>query len=223
LNIFAKSRALILAPSSERNESDQVAIARNTLLAAPFRRVIQQDLAGMRDVSLGFRVHSGWAIMIVLSGDGVIERRRIVLAGDGLPVQPYHAAEPLPFAEAEQLIGRCSEAARQLAVDAVEPVRQARAACVLSSSGRPLPDLASVLASHALIHAAEGELYRDALREAAAQFGIPLVTAREKDALGQLAAGMRVRIDSYGKLVGPPWRQDEKLATAAAYLAQGKT
>src|SRR5260370_7542332 len=108
----------------------------------------------MPQISLGFRVHSGWAIMIAFADNTVIERRRIELAADGMPVQPYHAAEPLPFAEAERLIRRSEESTRQLAIQALKPFAHASAACVLANSGRPLPDLQSILHSHALTHAA---------------------------------------------------------------------
>jgi hypothetical protein len=174
----------------------------------------------MPQISLGFRVHSGWAIMIAFADNTVIERRRIELAADGMPVQPYHAAEPLLFAEAERLIRRSEESSRQLAIRALKPFAHARAASVLSNSGRPLPDLQSILRSHALIHAAEGELYREALRHAAQQFGIRLINAKEKEIFAQLPPEVHQQIAEYAKILGPPWRQDEKLAAAAAYVAQ---
>jgi hypothetical protein len=174
-----------------------------------------------RLISLGFRVHSGWAVMIAFDGNEVVERRRIELAADGMPVQPYHVAEALAFTEAETLIARCEEITRRLAIAALErlDVNGVRAACVLASSARPLPDLASVLTSHALIHTAEGAMYRDAIRHAAMRLGIPLVAAKEKEVFAHLPAETRRRIERYGKILGPPWRQDEKLATAAAYVA----
>src|SRR5581483_6497778 len=144
----------------------------------------------MPRVSLGFRVHSGWAVMIALAGNTVVERWRIELAGDGMPVQPYHAAEPLPFAEAGLLIRNCAEISLRFAMQVFERLsgHEVHAACVLASSGRPLPDLKAILASHALIHTAEGELYRDALRRAASHFKVPLVQAKEKEVLARVPA-----------------------------------
>src|SRR5882724_4616296 len=116
-------------------------------------------------LALGFRVHSGWAVMIALAGDEVLERCRIELMESGLPVQPYHAAERLPFAGAERLIRRSAEVSRRMARASLERpwAHRVRVACVLDSSARELPELKAVLGSHALIHTAEGELYREAL------------------------------------------------------------
>ena len=160
--------------------------------------------------------------MIALNGDEVIERWRVELAGDNMPVQPYHAAEPLPFVDAERLIQRCEAISRRMAREELDRLstQKIRAACVLSSSARPLPELRAVLASHALIHTAEGELYRDSLRQALADMSVRLVEAREKEVFSKLPGAALARIESYGKILGPPWRQDQKLATAAAWIAQ---
>lgn len=139
-----------------------------------------------------------------------------------LPVQPYHAAEPLPIDRAERLIRHAEEVSRRMAREKMERLsaRRVSAACVLDSSARALPDLKAVLASHALIHTAEGELYREALRLACTHAGVSLVRAKEKTVLEMLPADVRRRIAAYSKILGPPWRQDEKLAMAAAYVAQ---
>src|SRR5437762_2632791 len=86
-------------------------------------------------LALGFRVHSGWAVMIALAGHEVVERRRIALMEASLPVQPYHAAEPLPFAKAGQLIRRSEEVSRRMALASIEHLsaQRVRAACVLDS------------------------------------------------------------------------------------------
>ncbi len=98
-------------------------------------------------------------------------------------------------------------------------------ACVLLASGRPLPDLASILASHALIHTAEGEFYREALKAACKSCGFEAVGITERDLLGRasktlktLADDVQERISELGKLVGPPWRQDEKFSALAAWI-----
>jgi hypothetical protein len=172
--------------------------------------------------SLGFRVHSGWAVAVVVASGRIVERRRIELADGTVPVQPYHAAEPLPFPEAEQLIRRAEEISGRLARREVERLLAFRVcvACVLENSARALPELKAVLASHPLIHTAEGELYREALRRACTHLAIPLVHAKEKEVPSRIPPELRQRIADYGKVIGPPWRADEKLAAAAAYLAE---
>src|SRR5262249_14952144 len=96
---------------------------------------------------------------------------------------------------------------------------------LLLSAARPATDLAAVLASHALIHAAEGDLFRDALARAAEACRVPLTRVREKDLLAEAGRALhssedalRTRLNAMGKDIGPPWRQDEKLAALVAWL-----
>ena len=60
--------------------------------------------------ALGFRVHSGWAAMVVLTGPpaspSLLERKRVMLidrSSDGA-AQPYHTAAELDLPEAEQRV-----------------------------------------------------------------------------------------------------------------------
>jgi hypothetical protein len=190
--------------------------------------------------ALGFRAHSGWAAMVALSGPlrspSVIDRRRVELADRavaGFP-QPYHAAEPLEFEAAERLIGRCVESAGMLAREAMDEIvqdlrgvgYQVRGAGLLLASGRPLPPLAGILASHALIHSAEGELFRDAITNACRHGSLPVTKVKEKEAFARAEEILSLSADAIqrhlleiGRAIGPPWRQDEKLAALAAWLA----
>jgi hypothetical protein len=187
--------------------------------------------------SLGFRCHSGWAVLVALRGPRdapeVALRRRIELSRK-TPRQPFHAAEGRAFRDAETLIGRSIAEARDLAARAVkEAVEELRGAGdevvaggLLLAAGRPLPALAEILASHALIHAAEGEMFRDAVREAARRCGLALAGVKERE-LAEKAARMLRRpageltahVAGWGRSLGPPWRQDEKLAALVAWLA----
>lgn len=187
--------------------------------------------------ALGLRSHSGWATLVALKGPvespTVLLRRRIELARK-LPRQPFHAAEGRPFKEAEALIHRSTDEARTLASRALGQAvaelsggGEASSGCgLLLAAGRPLPALAQILASHALIHAAEGELYRDALRDASREYGLRLIEVKERDllelaprALGLPTAALNQRLAEWGRALGPPWRQDEKRAALVAWLA----
>jgi hypothetical protein len=189
------------------------------------------------EAALGFRSHSGWAALAAVAGPDaepvVLARRRIELSRR-TPRQPFHAAEGRPFAAAEALIRRATDEAAALAERAVgEAIAELRAAAyepvvvgLLLSAGRPLPGLRDVLASHALIHAAEGELFRDVLRQASRQHGLRVVEVRERDLeqeaarlLRRSAAELRARLAVWGKALGPPWTQDEKRAALCAWLA----
>ena len=166
----------------------------------------------------------------------VVDRRRLELAGDATPrpVQPYHASEGLPVAKAEKIVDSAIEEAHRFGQrDLGSLVGHLRsrghevAGCILvTGSGRKLPALADILASHALIHAAEGEMFREALRWAAARLGVTVFEVREKEIftrgtkmLGITEPMLRRRTADLGRAVGPPWAADQKLAATAAWLA----
>ena len=193
--------------------------------------------SGSSHAAVGLRSHSGWAMLVAIAGPlaepAVVLRRRIELCRR-TPRQPFHAAEGRPFAAAESLIRRSIDEAAVLADRALREAvgelqaagREPVASGLLVAAGRPLPDLRAVLASHALIHAAEGELFRDALRQASRQCGLRAVEVRERDleeratrAVGFSAAELRERLAKWGKALGPPWTQDEKGAALVAWLA----
>jgi hypothetical protein len=179
--------------------------------------------------ALGFRAHSGWAAMVVGAGTidapRVLERRRIEIADLEMAgsKQPYHAAAELPFPKAEAFVRQAIESSRALALEAMAAtVRALRsqghevAACgVVLGSGKALPSLEGILASHALIHTAEGGMFRDVLVWAAQEHRLPVTGVREKE----LDAEALKRIGTLGKLIGPPWTQDQKYATVAALMA----
>ena len=183
---------------------------------------------------MGFRVHSGWAAAVTLSGpqtSPVVEDRRRIELADGTPgsKQPYHAGEPLPLAEAEALIERCRASTWNLARQGLDEIRRAHSigACgMLLAGGRPLPELDRILASHALIHTAEGEFFRQAITAVSREFGLPVRTVKERELLDTCCVELRLsptelleRLTDWGRTMGPPWRQDEKYASLVAWLA----
>lgn len=166
----------------------------------------------------------------------VLERRRIETADTGIPGsrQPYHAAERLGVDRADTLIRQCRDSSMRLVERAVSAMiaeleqrgLEVIGAGILFASGRVLPDLASILRSHALIHAAEGAFFRDVLVRASEQCSLRVTKVKEREvwergmALFQLpAADLQQRIGGLGRSLGPPWRQDEKLASLAAWIA----
>ncbi|MBZ5610300.1 MAG: hypothetical protein LAP38_18715 [Acidobacteriia bacterium] len=194
----------------------------------------------MRRAALGCRTHSGWAALVAIAGPPgspeVIDRRRIEIADPGIrgSKQPYHAAEPLDFKAAEAFLKRCATSSADLAQRALREAMEdlhgigyQLASCGLTlASGRTLPELSAVLKSHALIHTAEGEFYRNALAEAGERCGLPVVGVKERDIYDRGAAHLHIaanelerRIADLGKPVGPPWSQDQKYAALAAWLA----
>lgn len=194
--------------------------------------------AKSRKAALGFRTHSGWAAAVLAAGRGgaieILDRRHVALC-DSARVdskQPFHAAEAMPFAQAESHIALCRAAAAKLARDAIGGAQalceqkgvRLSGVCVIMASGRALPELAAILTSHALIHAAEGEFYRDAVARAAEALGIKAARLKGAEALSHVAtqldlgeAGMTKKLIEIGRAVGRPWTSDEKLATLAAW------
>jgi hypothetical protein len=200
-------------------------------------------IAGMiKKAAIGLRAHSGWAALVALAGPAtspeVIARRRIEIADPAIrgSKQPFHAAEPMEFPDAQAYIERCSDSTGQLAREALQAamdgLRDRRAepvGCgVILGSGRTLPGLEAILKSHALIHTAEGEFFRQALLEACEHCGIPVLGVKEKELYARAAAQLRApvselerRVQEMGKSVGPPWTQDQKYAALAAWMALG--
>lgn len=148
-------------------------------------------------------------------------RRKLILT-DG-PKQPYHAAAAMGLPDAEAFIARCTESTQALATRAVADLLEELAgiglttvgSCVLLASGRPTGDLARIITSHPLIHAAEGEFYRNALRNACESCGIPCAGIKEKELAGHKYLSL---VSQWGRTMGPPWRQDQKLCSAATWL-----
>jgi hypothetical protein len=177
--------------------------------------------------------------MVALAGSPespeVIDRRRITTADPAIrgSKQPFHAAEPLELQDAAALIQKCTESTRRLSREALRAaITELRAkgveviGCgVILGSGRSLPALAAILASHALLHTAEGEFYRQALVEAGEHCGLLVAGVKEREALDDGAAhlGMSVtelqnRLTALGRGIGPPWTQDQKYAALMGWL-----
>ena len=166
----------------------------------------------------------------------IIDRRRIVIIEPTMEgaKQPYHFAENLGLEEAECHLHKCAAVSQRLAVQAIREMLDGVTArkyrvlgcAMLLASGRALPSLQKILASHALIHTAEGEFFRKVVREACESCHISVAGIRERelnkqaDAIfGKGAARIRQHISELGKVVGSPWAQDEKTAALAGLIA----
>lgn len=194
----------------------------------------------MNQAAIGFRAHSGWAALVVVALDGrepmILSRRRIHLVETFTYTfrQPYHTAPNMALDEARPFISQIEREAKRFATRAIREMQKtfapqgyAISRCGLTlAAGRPLPALPQILASHALIHTADGELFRRSLLRAAARCKLAQTTARERDLIAQASKNLRIkpnalvrRLAALGKPMGPPWTQDEKLATLVAWLA----
>jgi hypothetical protein len=194
----------------------------------------------MKRASLGFRMHSGWGVLVAVAGDGgsleILDRRRIVVTDPKMrgATQPYHHAATLKIQEAESHLANCAAVSERLAVGTIEHViheldlRECRivGSAVLLASGRPLPPLVKILTAHPLIHTAEGEFFRTAIRNACARLKMPVQAIREreldeqmKSAFGTSVGRVQRQLETAGRSIGPPWNKDHKTAAQAALIA----
>jgi hypothetical protein len=79
-----------------------------------------------------------------------------------------------------------------------------------------------------LIHTAEGEFFRAAIRQGCESCGLAVSGVKERDLAACTASALGIpgeellrRIADLGKLAGPPWRQDEKLCAMASWMMLG--
>lgn len=193
----------------------------------------------MNRAAIGFRVHSGWAAMVAVAlEDGlpvVLERRKLQLVKTFSYTfrQPYHTAEKMPLNEAAEFVRSVENESNELALAGIRSTQEElqkvdyklSGCALLLASGRALPELGKILASHAMIHTADGELFRDSIRHSCERVKLPLNAIKERELLATASKRLNKRpqflnrhVAALGKSLGPPWTQDEKFATLAAWL-----
>jgi hypothetical protein len=180
--------------------------------------------------ALGFcsRTGSAAAVAVEAGSRRFAGRWDVELAAPGTPVQLYHAAAGVATARSELFV--------RAGVDQVTAVAGVRLDELVAALGpvavvgvvtgdHPLQDdvpVTRILAAHPMMHAAEGQLYRDALLDAAASRGLSghgVPRGRAQDLLtGPLAA----TVGGLGLAAGRPWRKEHKLAAVAALVAAGR-
>jgi hypothetical protein len=189
---------------------------------------------------VGFRAHSGWTTLVAVS----LERKEpVVLHRDRVHLvktfdfkfrQPYHTAEKLPGNQARDFVSQMAAEACQLALHALCDVEEIlvksghrlSGSALILASGKTLPPFEKILASHALIHTADGELFREALCQGSAQRKLPVFLQKEKELIARAVEDLSItesvlmaKVTNLGKPLGSPWSKDEKFATLVAWLA----
>jgi hypothetical protein len=196
-----------------------------------------------RAAAIGCRAHTGWAALVVVAGG--VARPKVVLRGQAELDDPtgrvrknvYQASRALEPAEAAaqveaaERIGaeRASAAIGRTVRDAADEGAVVRSCAVVvgAFSGARLE---SILASHALAHAAEGRLYQSALLQGAESRGLDAIAVPKRSiweqgesALGPAQDDLRQWIDQLRREIGPPWAEDQKLAALAAWIALARS
>ena len=193
----------------------------------------------MKRAAVGFRVHSGWSALVTVSLEKdepiVLSRERVHLVETFIYKfrQPYHTAGRMPLEKARVFVDASLVEAKRLAGSALRSTQKelgskgyelARGALLLAS-GKALPELEGILLSHALIHTADGEHFREALRHSCADCGVEITCIKERELLDRGVKTLRMkrekllrRLTELGSGFGSPWTQDEKYAALAAWL-----
>jgi hypothetical protein len=189
-----------------------------------------------RAAAVGCRAHTGWAALVVVAeGFEVVSRVRVELSDPSGLVRRnvYQRARGLEPAAAAELVEAAERiAAEQAAAALALTVREAsgdgavvRSCAVVVGAFRGAR-LESILASHALAHAAEGRLYQGALLHGAEALGLDTQAVSKNSiweegeaALGVAQDDLRHQIGDLRRELGPPWAEDQKLAALAAWIA----
>ncbi len=186
--------------------------------------------------ALGLKAHSGWAVLVAVAGAAsaptLVERRRIELAS-ATPAQPYHRGAELHDVAAaaawiERALDEACARARAAVRESIAAIERqgyrVRRAAVLANRARVLPALEAILASHPLLHTAEGELFRTALGSACGHHGLIVARVPERDVSEHAARCLTIaparllkQVEAIRRSVGPPWTADHKAAFLAAW------
>jgi len=195
-----------------------------------------------RPAAVGCRAHTGWAALVVVAGGveppNVIFRGRADLADPTGRVrrnvyQSSRSLEPAQAAvlveAAERIAAGQASAALERTVRAVKDAAAVRSCAVVVGAFAGAP-LESILASHALAHAAEGRLYQAALLRGARSLMLDTLAVPKRSiwdegeaTLGVARDELRRRIDRLRRELGPPWAEDQKLAALAAWIALARS
>lgn len=185
---------------------------------------------------LGFRPHTYWTAAVAVAGEvdapQIVHRRRFEFAGPDERFIYHQAAQAGAAAAPEMIerakaasIGKATAEIRALAADLQRQGFEVRAAGCAAGVARLPERLEDILAVHARLHAAEGDLCREVVAGGCAAAGLEVhrVVERElaalvADRLGVTASDVAVRLESLGAALGPPWSEDYRLASLAAWL-----
>jgi hypothetical protein len=195
----------------------------------------------------GISPHMGWAavasIAVAKGAVRVIRTDRIATGTTDDPetVEPYHIAAGIghleqapPPSDGAEIVRRGLEKQQRHALASVRALAESlrdsgytlAAAAILCGRGRNGSSLERILASHAQIHIAEGIAVRDALAAALDALRVHAVMVDRKTLLAQAAATLKLdaaaiiaSLKSLRPDNGGPWRQEQKHAALAAWLA----
>lgn len=184
----------------------------------------------------GFRVKSGWAAAVLLTGPigspALRDNRMIDLSDPRVPEtrQPYHTTFGQLETDAKKTNRRASivhRVTKQSITDLLSDYRRKgySITCASLVIGSQI-DPASVANPHIRAHALEGQLFRSALDQALNAHGIRTFILLERDAYARAGAQLKKSCDdvwqtiqNLGRSTEGSWRVEQKLAALGAWLA----
>jgi len=187
-----------------------------------------------RTIALGFRVKSGFAIAVCLSGSPdnpeLIARFPVDLSDPRIPAtkQPHHAGVGTAQEDTRE-IQRLTTIIAAIAARSVDALladpriagRRCRAALVVGS----VIDPARVGNLHIRAHASEGRLFRTVLQQALEARGVTCSVIVEKSlgaqavkTVGRPQGQIKKVVGRLGEVIDGPWRAEEKAAATAAWM-----
>jgi len=193
----------------------------------------------MARTALGFRVKSGWAAAVVLSGPplspNLLHARRIELSDPAVPEtrQPFHAIDDTEgdLEPDEKRIEKRLQLVRSVAMQSIGELwaycltngwTADRAGVVTGS----LVDPATIRQPHIRAHAMEGRLFRTMVEDALRVHDLSCVVLGEKAAFERASqvihlngGDLKRTLATLGRRVDGPWRSEEKLAALAVWVA----
>jgi hypothetical protein len=200
---------------------------------------------GSRDISnevkaeaaaIGFRVKSGWSVVVLLTGPvgspALRDKRVIDLSDPRVPEtrQPYHATFGQLETDAKKTNRRTDivhRVTKQSITRLLTDYRRkgysiTRSSLVIGSQLDP----ACIANLHIRAHALEGQLFRSALEHALSAHGVRTAILLEREAYVTAGAQLkkpddvvRQTIQNLGRSDDGPWRAEQKLAAVGAWLA----
>jgi hypothetical protein len=186
--------------------------------------------------ALGFRVKSGCATVVLLTGPAsavrLVDRRQIDLSDPSVPEsrQPYHAGFGSAREEAKTIARLVRRVERYAVLSIAEAVRHYRglgyaidrAGAVVGSRIDP----GTIANPHIRAHASEGQLFRRVTEDALAGLGVGCSIWVERTLyeaaarrLGHPEERIRKFVAGLGRGVSGGWRAEDKTAALAAWLA----
>ena len=202
---------------------------------------VQNTVTKVQTAALGFRVKSGWAAVVLLTGTArspqILDIGQIELCDPRLPEtrQPYHAAmgkletDSAEIRQRQRVVRSISQQSLRKLLNGYQQkgFRIKRGALVVGSQIDP----ADIANPHIRAHAIEGRLFRSVVEQSLQDHEIRTDLFLERDAYSSVAERLKRSSDDLKQAIqdlgrsapakAGPWRAEQKLAALAAWSVLG--